>query len=925
MDGETSATTSASSGSTVTTSASSSTHVRSQAPPSSLFGVPADRQAVQVIQQAVQRPQSMAAQYLQQMYTAQQQHLMLQTAALQQQQHLPGTPLQTLAGVQQAALPGSRQSPSSSPTPSESVPPSPGSSQTSMTLPTSPVTPQLGGRTPCGSSSATGGTVSQQAVLLGNGSPACSQAQVYLRTQMLILTPAATMATVQPDLPVVSSASAQVQSLALRAHPPAATPAAQIAPVKAAQAPQAVGPSLPKSAVLPQKCGSQQPESAAEGSISETRGADLGRLQPGHQLVSPSKSAQTLDTGSYTAVQSQALVKHQLHCASGHKGAHHQLIIQQPAATHRQVQHIALRVTTQEAPSQHCLPVPNLSTPPAEAVQSQHCATVALSSASEPETVTVSGAAPQSPAGHSPTLIIQPPPPVLVSTPPQLSAEPLPQGAPLGQTSLPPAVPPPLHSHPPPASLQRLSLRSVQALAAQSGQMLVSEEELPVAEALVQMPYQSLQNLPPPQTMAVDLKVQPAASVEPPVSAQQLCEVDGVCAVESREDGLACPQRNSTPTPPTLSPSAGLERHCNDVSPHSDDCTAGNASVIRSSGDPPYVNRSPPPLLPAVVRSTSKHPPASLPGGPESQPPQAIVKPHILTHLIEGFVIQEGLEPFPVSRSSLGVDQQATLPEVQETKANGGRQPDDSLMDPEQAENSTDTDMDEAVDAANAAVDGMSEAGLTDVLRCEFCGKTGYANMFLRSKRFCSMTCVRRFNVSCTKRISLLKAEKVSRWPRRTDGRRGRPPRRIDGGSREHFLRQAAAPYSSIREAQPLHDMEVDEEEEAPVPMTTRLRRQAERDRDCTRGLRVNEASDGTDGPLQAPASNPMLWTVEEVCSFIYNLPGCQEIAEEFRSQEIDGQALLLLTEEHLMASSPNASVRRPAKRGEAASAPSQR
>lgn len=28
---------------------------------------------------------------------------------------------------------------------------------------------------------------------------------------------------------------------------------------------------------------------------------------------------------------------------------------------------------------------------------------------------------------------------------------------------------------------------------------------------------------------------------------------------------------------------------------------------------------------------------------------------------------------------------------------------------------------------------------------------------------------------------------------------------------------------------------------------------------------------------------------------------GCQEIADEFRSQEIDGQALLLLKEDHLM------------------------
>ena len=40
----------------------------------------------------------------------------------------------------------------------------------------------------------------------------------------------------------------------------------------------------------------------------------------------------------------------------------------------------------------------------------------------------------------------------------------------------------------------------------------------------------------------------------------------------------------------------------------------------------------------------------STPQNGESKPPQAIVKPQILTHVIEGFVIQEGAEPFPVSR-----------------------------------------------------------------------------------------------------------------------------------------------------------------------------------------------------------------------------------------------------------------------------------
>lgn len=38
----------------------------------------------------------------------------------------------------------------------------------------------------------------------------------------------------------------------------------------------------------------------------------------------------------------------------------------------------------------------------------------------------------------------------------------------------------------------------------------------------------------------------------------------------------------------------------------------------------------------------------STPQNGENKPPQAIVKPQVLTHVIEGFVIQEGAEPFPV-------------------------------------------------------------------------------------------------------------------------------------------------------------------------------------------------------------------------------------------------------------------------------------
>ena len=48
-------------------------------------------------------------------------------------------------------------------------------------------------------------------------------------------------------------------------------------------------------------------------------------------------------------------------------------------------------------------------------------------------------------------------------------------------------------------------------------------------------------------------------------------------------------------------------------------------------------------------------------------------------------------------------------------------------------------------------------------------------------------------------------------------------------------------------------------------------------------------------------SSGPTKWNMDDVYEFIHSLPGCQEIIEEFRGQEIDGQALLLLKEDHLM------------------------
>ncbi|XP_043108981.1 polyhomeotic-like protein 3 isoform X2 [Puntigrus tetrazona] len=864
----------------VTTSSSSaaprsSTPTGTQANTIPLGNITSDRQAVQVIQQTLHRPQSMTAQYLQQMYAAQQQHILLQTAALQQQHQQNLTATQILTTAEQVAQTNGRQPASSPPSSNGNVTQLANVSQTSITMPTSPVTQPIG-RIQVTSSNSTGGAISQQAMLLGNSSPTGSQAQMYLRTQMLILTPAATVAAVQPDLTVVSSvssqsAASQVQSLALRTHPPGALTTPQNVQIKPSLQGQTLVCPLPKMSICPLK-STQLSQNLAETSRSESLLTDVIRPTSAQPLIAPS---------TFTPVQSHALVRHQLHCPSGQRVAPHQLFIQQSSSAHRQVQPIALRVTPQES----CPPplaLQTRTTPTTATVQSQHTEFLSVPSSSN------------QPASQSAVVSTSTAPPAVLPDPPPLHLgpvlEPVTQYSPLSS-------PPPLTmALPRLVQPQRLSVRSVQTVAVQSDHMLVSEEELPGAEAVVQLPFQ---NLPPPQTVAVDLKMPPVTQTEAPSATPLLKESGSMDLVKDVE--RVYPQ-NRTPTPPPLSPPDEPQRRSDDVTAQSGNCTADldqpseplSRSVIRSPEDPTYANSPPPPLLSSAVRSTSRLPPASLPGNPEGRPSQAIVRPHILTHLIEGFVIREGLEPFLVRRTSLEMNLQATLPEDRE---NGDSTRDDCLMDADHLENSTDSELDNP-----PAEDEQTVENLPDVLECEFCGKRGFARTFLRSKRFCSMTCVRRFNVSCKKRLNMFRSEKVGRWPHKPMGKRGRPPSRINGGSRQHFLRQLQDSHRNNDNQRASDTIWIDREEERdpPGPMTTRLRLQAEREKEQDREREQSrvESSSGSDCLLD---SSPSQWSVEKVCSFISSLQGCRDIAAEFRSQEIDGQALLLLTEDHLM------------------------
>ncbi|NP_001424928.1 polyhomeotic-like protein 3 isoform 9 [Homo sapiens] len=911
-----STTTSSTTTTTITTSSS-----RMQQPQISVYSG-SDRHAVQVIQQALHRPPSSAAQYLQQMYAAQQQHLMLHTAALQQQ-HLSSSQLQSLAAVQ-ASLSSGR--PSTSPT----------------------------------------GSVTQQS----------SMSQTSL-----IFTPATTVAAVQSDIPVVSSSSSsscqsaatQVQNLTLRSQKLGVLSSSQNGPPKSTSQTQSLTICHNKTTVTSSKISQRDPspESNKKGESPslESRSTAVTRTSSIHQLIAPA---------SYSPIQPHSLIKHQqipLHSPPS-KVSHHQLILQQQQ---QQIQPITLQNSTQDPPpSQHCIPLQNHGLPPAPSnAQSQHCSPIQShpspltvspnQSQSAQQSVVVSPPPPHSPS-QSPTIIIhpqaliqphplvssalQPGPNLQQSTANQVQATaqlnlpshlPLPASpvvhiGPVQQSALVspgqqivspshqqysslqsspiPIASPPQMSTSPPAQIPPLPLQSMQSLQVQpeilsQGQVLVqnalvSEEELPAAEALVQLPFQTL---PPPQTVAVNLQVQPPAPVDPPVGMHlnqchlhkvfslKVYQVEDVCEEEMPEESDECVRMDRTPPPPTLSPAAITVGRGEDLTSEHPlleqvelpAVASVSASVIKSPSDPSHVSVPPPPLLlpAATTRSNSTSMHSSIPSI-ENKPPQAIVKPQILTHVIEGFVIQEGLEPFPVSRSSLLIEQPVKKrPLLDNQVINSVCVQPELQNNTKHADNSSDTEMEDMI--AEETLEEMD----SELLKCEFCGKMGYANEFLRSKRFCTMSCAKRYNVSCSKKFAL------SRWNRKPDnqslGHRGRRPSGPDGAAREHILRQLPITYPSAEEDLASH------EDSVPSAMTTRLRRQSERERERElRDVRIRKMPENSD-LLPVAQTEPSIWTVDDVWAFIHSLPGCQDIADEFRAQEIDGQALLLLKEDHLM------------------------
>uniref|UniRef100_A0A8C2PSA6 SAM domain-containing protein n=1 Tax=Cyprinus carpio TaxID=7962 RepID=A0A8C2PSA6_CYPCA len=743
--------------------------------------------------------------------------------------------------------------------------------------------------------------ISPQALLLGK-SPSSSQAQMLLRAQMLqsltLRPPPPGTLTIPPNLPLKPTTSSQ--------PPPLSCPRLQTFHLR---------PSQPANA--PGKDGATKTESPAS-QTAQTKA-------PVRHLTVPPPSL-------YAPAQAHALAKQKLN-SSILKRPHSQISIPQhpfsqrhtppnsPPATPKKplpelkrcpstqpsqsvsAQSASVPITVPSPARSHLTPptltLPLRSSPPGGTLlATKQLLRIALSSAS------------QCTNGQSKTATVSPPHDLIQSKPlvspvlskPECPAQPLRTPNPCPQlVQLSPSrqttAATPLITTPPLASPQRASppspvlpLVSTSSILAPLQSPLTSQSTTKTSETSKEpkdrkeeqkegdVPEQIPQDLkcPAPQE-----KITQAVAVDQPSSETSEKVIKNSMKTSQKNEPLSS---SVAPWP------AEKDDQCEETSTQSDNHSAisslsSDMSPIQSSitqplDMSPVDSCFPPKFHPVLERPPVQPPTVSQMKTTEAQQPAGVVKPLVLTHLVEGFIIQEGLEPFPVSRSSLMVGP------VQESGVNGVREAELIPSSSEPPEDSTDSD------------DGVTNNGVGRshklVLQCQFCKRKGTAQTFPRSKRFCSKSCSKRF--SYTKRFRTLR-RCVSEGGHRSEL----------NGAEENFHQ---AKHGTTEQWRILQQPPHEGEDGTAAPMKTRLRRHTEQEREREIRVRqtVEETRSAPTSPIDpmsptdvSPFPKPAQWSVDQVSSFISNLPGCQDIAESFRAQEIDGQALLLLTEDHLM------------------------
>uniref|UniRef100_A0A131YLH7 Polyhomeotic-like protein 1 n=1 Tax=Rhipicephalus appendiculatus TaxID=34631 RepID=A0A131YLH7_RHIAP len=257
---------------------------------------------------------------------------------------------------------------------------------------------------------------------------------------------------------------------------------------------------------------------------------------------------------------------------------------------------------------------------------------------------------------------------------------------------------------------------------------------------------------------------------------------------------------------------------------------------------------------------------ASEPVRQISQKP--VVKPNVLTHVIEGYIIQEGPEPFPVSRSSLVAETESPKPSV-ETNGKAGS--------------------DEIQHIAQGKVTKKKKMGRKSLRK----PPGNHFNEYSSEK----------WPPQQQQQQQLQQPKEDAPQPQSQPQLQSQPQPQQPQQPQQQQQQQAQNKDINMDTVEPAKEdasTPMETAANASVPEQQLLRPESSVDSPAP-APPVEMEVDAPEPTPALPIKNPRSWTVQEVADYIQELPGCTDYAEEFRSQEIDGQALLLLKEDHLM------------------------
>ncbi|XP_078695907.1 uncharacterized protein LOC144924509 isoform X2 [Branchiostoma floridae x Branchiostoma belcheri] len=434
----------------------------------------------------------------------------------------------------------------------------------------------------------------------------------------------------------------------------------------------------------------------------------------------------------------------------------------------------------------------------------------------------------------------------------------------------------------------------VQAAHVQPTHVQPLSQPLPLALA-THKPVQTAPPLPQQPTGGPSPVAQPSAIQQPASQPQpSALSVLPTSQPSQRQIPTPGPQSRLTPPPaqpqrpqslpPPVSTSAMISQQAPPRVPSPKQNGVTETTPAQEKADDAMKSPEPPKEDPVTSHSSELPLALNKPPTEKQQPQRAVVKPQILTHLIDGFIIQEGPQPFPIKHNSILVESR---------RPQAGSVKDQPEAGPSSENGST--LLIQSPDGKQPAKKPKKPQDKT-LLKCEFCGKVDYQYRFRGSKRFCSMACAKRYNVGCTKRLGLFTPKQPSRYISKKKRERKSSSRKSPSGSEVSPSRLYSTSMSpeaeDVQMSEPMDFSPPHEQLSPRAPLAS-----------PSRIVNRHNSFGSTDTELDlGPANpNPARWSVEEVWEFIRSLPGCSDFADEFRAQEIDGQALMLLKEDHLM------------------------